>query len=542
MAYFVVESFNNGIDTRRSREVAPPGSLRVLRNAFINAGGEIEKRKAFVMNDDLTDYGQTANYKGKINGPHTVPGYPDRVFFQHRHNSLPGAPFTAGSGTLAERLVVGTGPNRGFAWVAKSAEALTNFGALMCANSYAEFATGGYIVSQFVETGTFNETYEHFEMTFTGDEPTTELKVTANNGRDFEIMLGNKSYVILRNTIYSSAVGDPSDMAGTGSGNFNIASNGRPVGKLISLGDYYGQLAAFGQRGVQFYSVSADPAATQYLRTIMASIYAQRSITSYAGGDILYLGRDGIRSLQARDSSNYAAVSDVGSPIDMLVASALEYDSDDIEPLFTSSSANNRANFHYYPLAKGIVDPGTGQFWLFLKGQIYVYSRHPASSVAAWSTFDLPTPDNANLSTRNGPIKSQWAADAAPIQQTVMFRNFADEVYLYGGDTGDEYDASECEVVIPYLDMGTPETTKYFTGVSMVCAGTWVVQAAATVDSNVDDYDWFSVATITSSTRSQVRIPMYCQGTQIAFRLVSTSSSAAKIGQFTVHYDAGEQK
>jgi hypothetical protein len=43
MALYLVQNFASGLDLRRSAETAPPGSLRVLTNAFINEGGEIEK-------------------------------------------------------------------------------------------------------------------------------------------------------------------------------------------------------------------------------------------------------------------------------------------------------------------------------------------------------------------------------------------------------------------------------------------------------------------------------------------------------------------
>lgn len=48
MPYILVESFNAGLDKRRSVMAAPPGTLQTLRNAVITRGGEIEKAKAFV--------------------------------------------------------------------------------------------------------------------------------------------------------------------------------------------------------------------------------------------------------------------------------------------------------------------------------------------------------------------------------------------------------------------------------------------------------------------------------------------------------------
>src|SRR6187397_1019760 len=48
MAYEVVENFAAGLDNRKSPLTAPGGTLTRLKNAAVNPGGEIEKRRAFV--------------------------------------------------------------------------------------------------------------------------------------------------------------------------------------------------------------------------------------------------------------------------------------------------------------------------------------------------------------------------------------------------------------------------------------------------------------------------------------------------------------
>lgn len=49
MPYTVIDNFRFGLDARRSELTSLPGALEVLANGHINQGGEIEKRKAFVM-------------------------------------------------------------------------------------------------------------------------------------------------------------------------------------------------------------------------------------------------------------------------------------------------------------------------------------------------------------------------------------------------------------------------------------------------------------------------------------------------------------
>ena len=55
MAYTFVNSFKQGIDSRRSKISSQQGSLIYGRNVHINRGGEIEKRKAFVAMAEMPD-------------------------------------------------------------------------------------------------------------------------------------------------------------------------------------------------------------------------------------------------------------------------------------------------------------------------------------------------------------------------------------------------------------------------------------------------------------------------------------------------------
>ena len=538
MPYYVIENFARGVDTRRSAETTQPGALRLLRNAFVNEGGEIEKRKAFVKDDTLTAYGQA--YKGKITGPHECPGYSDSVFFRHRDTTLPGSPWTAGSGGIASYYKTGTGTREKTFWAAKSSISLASSSALFMARSYAEFSANGYVVEASVDPSTVAWTTDHVYQSFTNDEPTGETNVTANAGRDFQMVLDGKGYVVKGKTLYASAVGDPSDMAGVGSGALDVTANGRPIGDAISLGDYFGQLAIFGRRGVQFYTVDPDFAQNQYQRTVEASCFAPRSVTGYGSGDILFLGRSGIRSLQARDSSNLAKLTDVGSPIDRLVRAELSYRGAESERLFGGSTTYSNAD--YYNVATGIVHPDTGQFWLCLKDKVFVLSNYPAARVLAWSEFALPVPAEANKSTLTGSVKSRWVADICTINDTLCFRNFADEVFIYGGASGDTYDTDEAVVETPLMDFGRPGHHKRFRGIDLVCEGEWKVEIATAAAREGRPNEWITVAEIDGSTRYPLRVPFSASGQQIAVRLTTTSAQAARVSQMAIFYDEGAEK
>lgn len=539
MPQYLVENFASGLDLRRSIETAPPGTVRLLRNAFINEGGEIEKRKAFVLEPTLTAYAQT--YKGRVTGPHEVPGYPNSAMFRHRQDALPGSPWAAGAGSLSKKFTVGSGPDQMTFWASKSTAATTNLGALLHTTSYSQFANKGYAVESWLDSVSILFRRQHVSVTFTSGEPTSEAVVTANDGRGFQMTLDDKGYVIDGNTLYFSATADPATMSGTGSGNINITTKGQPIGGGIALGDYFGQLAIFGRRGVQFYSVDPDPAQNAYERTVTASLYAARSVTGYGDGDIVYLGRNGVRSLQARDSSNLAAVSDVGSPIDRGIRAVLKRGSIGAEHVIDPGSAEVPLS-DYLSMAAGAVLPDTGQLWMAIGPQIWCMTRHPAAKVQAWCTYDLPIAASMRESLTAGSRKSSWLADIAQVGETLVFRNFADEVFIYGGADGVSYDASKVEVILPFLDMGQPGTNKYFTGIDMVCEGEWEVFACAVAVADEQNMPWTKIAELTGRTRQQTRVGFDMQGTQIALRFISRSAYAARIAQVGVFYEPGAQK
>jgi len=542
MPHFVISNFASGMDRRRSAETSASGSLRVLRNAFINDGGEIEKRKAFVLHEIMTAYGQAAGYKGRISGPLPCPGSRNTVMFRHRLDALPGSPFAAGSGSLAE-YVSDIDPDTARVlqtfWVQKSTLTLPGTQALLHTRSASEFSTTIYAVESWVQSSDLSRQYQHAQIGFAGTEPTSETEVSANSGREYQRVLRNKGYVTSGSTLYASAVGDPSDMSGTGSWINDLTTQGTPIGGAIALGDYFGDLVVFGDRGMMFWQVDPDPDQNQYLRTVNGSVFAPRSIFGYADGDILFLDRSGIRSLQARDSSNQARVSDVGSPLDAAVRKAIAPDTNDSDPMFGQPSPEIQ-NSLFYDIATSIVHRNTGHFWLSLRDKIYVLSRYPSAKVLAWSEFTLPYPSHG--SDMSGQIKAGWVADWCEINDSVVLRNFADEVYVYGGATGDEYDDSEAEVIVPFMDMGRPGSNKMFRGVDVVCDGTWTVEFSTEFRGNDRDIIWAPVGEITDGTREQARLAMSAVGTQIALRLRTTTAHAARLAQVIVHYDEGGQK
>jgi hypothetical protein len=288
-----------------------------------------------------------------------------------------------------------------------------------------------------------------------------------------------------------------------------------------------------GARRAQFWQMDPDPDLNQYSHSVPVAVAAERSLISYGDGDVVYLGSDGIRALSARDSSNVATLLDIGSPIDSLVQ---EFTRENTGSEETDSILVRFASFMLTHTS--ILHPVSGQLWMFLGDQIFVYANHPGAKVKAWSIFDMPQPLAANLSVRNGPEKSQWCADVCQFGTDVMIRNYADEVYIYGGADGSAYDHTEVEVVTPHMDIGRPGTEKHFTGIDLACSGEWRIE----VSLDPTCIFWETVAIISDSSHRLQKIAFDLRGHHIAIRATCTSDMAAKLGQMILYHDIEDEK
>lgn len=557
MSYYLIDNFASGLDLRRSVEVAPPGSLRRLENAFINEGGEIEKRKAFLKHDVLTAMCQIRG-NGEYVGPFPTPGNGNSVFFMSRGDGRVAGDPTANplSPYASEWTQMDVLSNPGamyhvdgdFTFYSMDSPFLTAdpsyVGYMTCGISYSEFSNFGYVVEHHV-AGDGTPTFNHAYVEFSGGAPAVPpsgadvaVEVAANADRAFQKILKNKGYVVLGDVLFVSAVGTPQTMTGTGSGSLNLSTQGSSIGDAIALGDYYGQLAIFGKRGVQFYSVDPDFAQTQYLRRVSAFLLSPKSVVEYGDGDVIFLTRSGIRSLQARDSSNFAKVTDVGSPIDALLRDALQTSSET-----EAMGQIARKTSDYFYLSVGAILPEAGHLWMAVRDRIYVLSRYASAKVQAWSEYILPFPAATEEYLTTSKDLGRWVADVCPIGETLMFRNFADEVFIYGGIDGDSYDDTKATIELPFIDAGRPGDNKYFTGLDLVCRGTWLIEACTVAKGGETPSPWVTVAQVTDSTRgNDGRIPFEMQGTQIAFRLTTADVRAAKVAQLGVFYDMAAQK
>lgn len=328
MPYYEVKDFAAGMDLRKSAVTAPAGTLRLLQNGHVTAGGEIEKRTQFQLFDtlpDTTTWGLLAT-KGLV------------------WTAVKGAANTAPTPTTVGRLGIPT---------AKTIQEVLDWDlyderfyvVILCTDGTVEHyfqAVGGLMVAVPTGKGRYVRTYK------------------------------SKMHGVDGKTLYFSAVNDPNNWAsGTGSGFINLATEDADMESLQGLEVYYDYLAIMSREATQLWYIDPDPSKNQYQQTLrQAGTVAPRSLRQYGSGDVLFLGADGIRSLKARAQSVSAAVSDIGSPLDPMIRQLFE----------TQTEA-------FMSKAIASLQPYTGRYWMIFPDRILVLSNYPDPKISAWSVY-----------------------------------------------------------------------------------------------------------------------------------------------------------
>lgn len=467
MAYLIIDQFQIGLDLRKGPVTSPAQSLRVLRNAIINAGGEIEKRKAFVQ------------VSATLTGTVGLAGA-NSEFVVFKDNTAAGT-----------RTAVGVN--------------LFSFG-LSTVNSFTKMVT-----AQPWGT-TYFTIMQRADNTFASYYNGVPIANTLSHGSD-AVAFATKVYVPRDNNLKFSAINDPSnwDTAAipvNGSGFIDVSTADAFGSVVLGVERYYQTLAVFGISSIQLWNVDPDPRLNSITQTIGGTGLVSRGAkTAFANGDVIYLARTGIRSLKARDASNFAVTTDVGSPVDKYVREALR--------AMTPAQIDK---------IQCVVEPSTGAFWITLGNKILVLSFYPSSNISAWSEFTLP-----------------FEVDYIAVNDYALAIRSGNNYYVYGGNYSVSaaqaepiYDDTEALVVTPFLDAKDPAAKKSFRALDASVEGAWSIR----YNVNPRNPDaWSQTAVFTNETFSGDQIPMQAQGTHIAFEMRTSTATAAKFSSLVAHYD-----
>lgn len=322
-----------------------------------------------------------------------------------------------------------------------------------------------------------------------------------------------KLYVTASSILFFSGVNDATvwnrdDPDVPGANFINMASQSEGSQDLVVAQVYQNFMAIFSRTTVQIWTIKSDEAQNEPLQTLeFTGTRSPRSALSYGNTDTFYYSDSGVRSLRARDSSNAAFVSDVGTAIDEHIKAYAK----------TLTDAQIEA-------AWAVLEPGDDRYWLAIGSRIYVFSYFPGSKISAWSYYDI-TDDLGG------------SVDVLARSAGTLYARAGDAVYVYGGANGDTYpDDDEIEAIIetPFFDAKTPATKKNLIGFDMASTGTWEVSIL--VDPN-DTSKRLDVGTIHKITYPLGRASaVYPQATHFAVRAVCRKAGPATISNMAIHY------
>ena len=570
MAYIIVEDFKLGQDRRRKRIAGTPGSLWTLVNGHITRGGDIERRKALVPQYSVAGTKGFGVARGRlfVFGSSDNPGVPAALTYQRLQHQdgatalsrilsaeafdgkmyvvaefVDGAVFHYYNGARVtdwDTVSAGIANNETVAQaLAAKVDAVTGFSAFASGTSVvitadavntpftltAQAVNGGAVndqsavVSQIqpatilqaqvsvVEIGGTFETADRFTITLNG----VGYAVTgASTGTGTTALTFRKKvYSVVRSLLEFSALNVASQWgSGLGAGFINMATQDSGSEDLVTAAKYQGLMAIFARNNIQIWAINEDEDQNAYVQSLEnTGTRSPRSVLSYGNNDVLYLHDSGVRSIRARDVSNTAYVTDVGTAIDSFIQQYLA--------TLTEEQIGR---------AVSVMEPRDSRYWLAIGQRIFVFSYFPGSKITAWSYYDIADEIGVDIS------------DFARVGSRIYARA-GDTIYLYGGIDGEIYPAADVAPLIvetPFMSGKTPATFKNITGFDAAFDGTFeVLLLPEPNDESVE----LLVGTLEGVTFTKARDTIEVETPVVALKLTSKNDGAAGLSSFAVHYD-----
>jgi hypothetical protein len=322
------------------------------------------------------------------------------------------------------------------------------------------------------------------------------------------LTLGNRMYAGFGRILFMSALGHPdfwtpADATKPGAAFIELSNQSGTAEDIVGLAVYQGNLAVFMRDTIQIWRVDPDPKAFQLLQ-VMPNIgsFAPRSIMPFSDTDAFFLSDSGLRSLRARDSSNNAVTSDIGTPIDRLLRELSK-----AKPLAAER-------------AQSVIEPDSGRYWLSIDNEIYVFTFFPGAKVSAWTRI----------------LPGRAVEHLEQMGDVILMRS-GNVIYVY--DTGADVFGSDytCDVVLPMLDANLPAAAKTLHGIDVVCEGTWRIDLG-TDPANPGARE--VVATVARPTYGMERLAVAGYGTHFGVRMTHQGAGPATLASVLLHFERGE--
>lgn len=325
--------------------------------------------------------------------------------------------------------------------------------------------------------------------------------------------IDSKVYSVAHGNLHFSGIKQPTKWttATVGAGFIDMASERSGAEELKAVATYQEFIAIFAENLTLIWYVDPDPTLNRKAQILTnTGTGCPRSVTEFGDNDVYYLHESGLRSLQARDSSNAASTTDIGVPVDSLITAKLR--------LLSETERDQ---------VIGLINPSDGRFWLIMRDEIFVFSYYTNAKISAWSTY-LP-----GYEDENGVIVP-FIVDEAIVHNRKVWLRAGDTIYVYGGD-GDEETTDETQAIawLPYFDAGHPTADKSWSGIDAAVEGEWRVDAAMD-PTNLDAYEL--IGTISKTTYNLGRVETAHKSTHFSMRFTSQGSGRAKLSAAVIHH------
>lgn len=451
MATIWIREFTGGLDVRRLAETSPGGTLMRAKNCHINRGGEIEQRADFLplyTSPLNATVGLAQDRNGLVVFGHVVLGpadLPDYMRYQ--------------------QLAHPTGE------------------ALVAVPHWTLFSGRIQAIGRFADGSSYL-----FDDGVRVDDPAAPPNRDGSENPAALLTYQEKVFVGAGPVLFFSAIADPSAFSGVGSGFIDMSTHTRGADDLVALTRYQDFAAIFSRRTIQIWFLDPDPDLSRQAQVLAnTGTLSAKSLVEFGDSDVFYVDQSGIRSLRARDSSNNAFTTDIGSPIDRLVSEAICACDDNTPP------------------AVGVMEPLDGRMWMAMRGTIFVFSYFPGSKVSAWTTYE-----------------PGFDVDEMVVFQDRVYLRSGDDFYVYGSRSGPyQYsDATQAEAWLPYLDAERPSQAKLLHSIDVACRGSWELRLATNAENlNASDL----VGRVTGTTFEHMTVPVEGQATHLSLRVLATA-------------------
>lgn len=328
--------------------------------------------------------------------------------------------------------------------------------------------------------------------------------------------IGSRMHCVSGANEHGSGLQQPTKWTTDTTGAFFIDMSTQASGaeRLISLAKYQNFVAVLAERVIQIWRFESDPANNSQVQVLNNTGTASpRSVTQFGDADVFYLDESGLRSLRARDSSNAAATTDIGVPVDPLIIAKLR-----------SLSAPEREQ------VIGLIEPSDGRFWLIMRDTIFVFSFFSGAKISAWSQYTPAYWDEEGE-------RVEFEIDDAVVFQRRVYIRSGDTIFVYGGlETGAATDQTSAVAWLPYLDANTPSVPKKWQGVDAALRGVWTLYGGMQPTEEgfaVQD----KLATLDGTTYNLDAIATLGTSTHVSLRFESSGDGEALLSSCAIHYE-----